>query len=610
MEDYGINIWGDNNFIIEDGVVKVNQAPYPALIDIVQEIRGAGNKGPLVMRFPHITLKQINTLYDTFNDAIKQYDYKSTFNAVFPLKVNQYPNFVLPMLEGTKELNYGLEAGSKAELLLAMAYNNNNAPITVNGFKDKEMVILGFIAKHQGHDITLTIEGLNELETIMEVKQELNLDCPSIGLRVRLHSSGDGLWAKSGGINAKFGLSSTEILEAYEILKKNTAHECLTMIHFHIGSAMQTISPLKQALKESGHIYTHLKKLGCENLKAINIGGGLSIEYSQYEITKQYSLIEFCSNVVFTLKDIAKRNGVEEPDIFTESGRFISASSAVLITPVLELFSSEYNEKHLKLKENNPEIIKELYALYKDITFNTAREYMHDALQHLESILTLFDLGYVDLEDRSNAEVLTHLIIKKAILLLGFKDYTELKKIEDKIQEKYLLNFSIFQSLPDFWGINQDFPVMPLTHLNTMPTRSATLWDITCDSDGEVSFDSKKPLYLHDIDLDIEEYFLGFFLVGAYQDTLGMKHNLFPSPTEVNVEFENQNYNITNLLPSQKILDIFEDLDYDIEDVQTRLFEKIKDTNLIEILDLLLNDNGYLKTTEIKKVKNEFTFSN
>ena len=601
MNNYGLDIWGDDNFIIQDGVVKLNTSPYPAIVDIVKDLREQGNKGPLLLRFPHITQKQISKLYTTFNDTIKEYDYNASFKALFPLKVNQMPNFLLPLLEKSKDLKYGLEAGSKAELILAMAFNNKNAPITVNGFKDKEIITLGFIAKHQGHNITLTIEGINELKTIFEVYSELNLPCPNIGLRVRLHSSGDGIWAKSGGIHSKFGLSATEILDAFDMIKKNNMIETLTMIHFHIGSSMSNISPLKKALKEAGHIYAELKQLGASNLKAINIGGGLAIEYSQFQSKKQYSLAEFCSDVVFTLKDIARKKGVEEPDIYTESGRFIAAPSSLLITPVLELFSSDYDENSLRPKEENPEIIKELYALYNEMSVKTAREYMHDSLDHLESILTLFDLGYVDLQDRSNAEVLTHLIIKKAIQLLEFKDYTELKNIEQKIQEKYLLNFSIFQSLPDFWGIEQNFPVMPLTKLNTIPTRSSTLWDITCDSDGEIPFNPKEPLYLHDVNLEKEEYFLGFFLVGAYQDILGMKHNLFTSPTEVNIDFLNDNYKLNSLIKSQKTLDIFEDLDYNIEDIKDKLFAKITNENLKTILNNYLNDNGYLKTTEIKQ---------
>ena len=596
MNNYGLDIWGDDNFIIEKDVIKLNYAQNPSLIQIVQDVRNNGNTGPLILRFPHITQKQIDKLYTTFNGAIKEYNYNSSFYAVFPLKVNQLPNYVLPMLESSKHLNYGLEAGSKAELLLAMAYNNVNAPITVNGFKDKQMITLGFIARNQGHDITLTIEGLNELETIIEVYNELKLPCPNIGLRVRLHSSGSGTWAKSGGIDSKFGLSSMEILEAFEMLNAHNLVDSLKMIHFHIGSSMDSITPLKKALKESSHIYVELKKMGANALDSINIGGGLGIEYSAYERKTQYSLKEFASDVVFTLKEIASKNGVKEPNIFTESGRFISAPSSVLITPTLELFSNEYQESNLKLKDTNPPIIEEMSLLYQDITKESAKEYMHDSLEHLESILTLFDLGYVDLIDRSNAEVLTHLIIKKAIKLKDISDDIELKRLDDKIQEKYLLNFSIFSSLPDFWGIGQEFPIMPLTHLDKKATRSANIWDITCDSDGEIPFDASKPLYLHDVDLREEEYFIGFFLVGAYQDILGMKHNLFSSPSQVNVVFNSKGeLKLENFIQSQSIVDIFEDLDYDSDDIKNRLLEKISSDELKTIIDKYILDNSYLK---------------
>ncbi len=601
MENYGIDIWGDNNFIVDGDYVKLNYGSRPALLDIVNTIRSQGNSGPLILRFPHIAQKQIDKLYNTFNQTIEEYNYGSQFYAVFPLKVNQFPNFILPMLQSSKDLHYGLEAGSKAELLLAMAYNNKNAPITVNGFKDKEMITLGFIARDQGHNITLTIEGLNELETIIEVYKELKLPCPSVGLRVRLHSYGSGTWAKSGGINSKFGLSSTELIQAYDMLKQNDLVDSIRMIHFHIGSAMNTIAPLKKALKESGHIYSELIKMGATSLDAINIGGGLAVEYSQYEKMTQYSLKEFASDVLFTLKDIAIKNNVPVPNIFTESGRFISAPSSLLVVPTLELFSSEYNEQNLRLKEVNPQIIQELYSLFRDINNENAKEYMHDSLEHLESILTLFDLGYVDLIDRSNAEVLTHLIIKKAISLKSHDQDRELKRLDDRIQEKYLLNFSIFQSLPDFWGIDQEFPIMPLHHLSKKGTRSANIWDITCDSDGEIPFNSKKPLYLHDVNLKKEDYFLGFFLVGAYQDILGMRHNLFSSPSEINVVFdENGKMELNSFLKSQSIMDIFEDLDYNPKDILDQLLDKTQNKLLQERLVQYINDNSYLKTLASK----------
>ncbi|MFA9373918.1 MAG: biosynthetic arginine decarboxylase [Poseidonibacter sp.] len=595
LDNYGIDIWGDNNFLIENGLAKVNYDCKPSLMSIVQEVREQDFKGPLLLRFPHITKKQISTLYKTFSNTIQEYNYKGSFNAVFPLKVNQLPTFIQPLIKSGEKFNYGLEAGSKAELIIAMTYNNMNAPITVNGFKDKEMVHLAFIARSKGHNITLIIEGLNELETIIEVQKQTSLPCPNIGLRVRLHSGGSGIWAKSGGINSKFGLTSTEILEAYELVEKNNMIEFLTMIHFHIGSDMNSIKPLKKALREAGHIYAELKNLGASNLNNINIGGGLAVEYSAYERSRFYSLREFASDVIFTLKDIAKQKGVEEPNIFTESGRFISAASTVLVTPVLELFSSEYELEHLKLKEINPPLIHELNELFKDITKRTAHEYMHDSIDHMESLLTLFDLGYIDLQDRSNAEILTHQIIKKAISLLEIDDFQELRKLDENIQEKYLLNFSIFQSLPDYWGIKQEFPIMPLTHLDKKPTRSASLWDITCDSDGELPFNSEKPLYLHDVNLNKEDYFLGFFNVGAYQDTLGMKHNLFSHPTEVNVVFKDGDVVLEKIIESQTIIDILEDIDYDTQDIKEKLKENLDD-NTFDILEKYLNENSYLKT--------------
>ena len=592
---YGIDIWSDGNFFIEDGVAKINHDCKPSIISIVKKIRKQGFKGPLLLRFPHITKKQIKTLYTTFNSSIKEYDYKGKFNAVFPLKVNQLPNFVHPLTCAGKKYNYGLEAGSKAELIIAMTYNNLGSPITINGFKDKEMIHLCFIAKSMGHNITIIIEGLNELEMIIEVLNESKLESPNIGLRVRLHSGGSGLWAKSGGINSKFGLTSTEILEAYELMEENDLVDYLTMIHFHIGSAMNSIKPLKKALRESGHIYAELKNLGAINLSSINIGGGLAVEYSAYERTRFYSLSEFANDVVFTLKEIAKQKGVDEPNIFTESGRFISAASTVLITPVLELFSAEYELSHLKFKDKNPPLIQELHDLFKDMTKKTAYEFMHDSIDHMESLLTLFDLGYIDLQDRSNAEILTHQIIKKAISLLQIDDYEELKKFDKNIQEKYLLNFSLFQSLPDYWGINQEFPIMPITHLDKKPTRSASLWDITCDSDGEIPFDMKKPLYLHDVNLNKEDYFLGFFNVGAYQDTLGMKHNLFSHPTEVNVVFKDGEVHLEKILESQKIIDILEDIDYDTDEIKAILNKNLAPKIYTE-LEKYLNQNSYLKT--------------
>jgi arginine decarboxylase len=610
MVDYGLNIWGNNNFIIENGKVCINKGIKPALYDIVEEIRKEGVRGPVLLRFPHLIKKQIDLIYNNFKKAKVEFKYKGDFNAVYPLKVNQYPGFVKNLVEIGKPYGYGLEAGSKAELLLAMSYNNDNAPITVNGFKDKELINIGFIAAEMGHNITLTIEGLNELESIIETANERFAPKPNIGLRIRLHSSGIGIWAKSGGINSKFGLTSTELIKAVKLLKEADLLDYFTMIHFHIGSQITDINPLKKALREAGNIYAELRKMGAKNLKAINLGGGLAIEYSQYKDTtsRNYTLAEYANDVVFLLKTIANQKKEIEPDIFIESGRYIAASHAVLVAPVLELFSQEYTENTLFLKEKNPPLIAELYDLYKSIKPSNALEYLHDSIDHMESLLTLFDLGYIDLQDRSNTEVLVNLIIKKAIRMLGDKHYSEILDIQERVQERYLVNFSMFQSLPDYWGINQTFPVMPLDRLDEPPNRSASLWDITCDSDGEISFNLDNPLFLHDVDVNERNYFLGFFLVGAYQEVLGMKHNLFTHPTEAIIRIDDKElkgYRIEDLLESQCIQDILEDLDYDVREIQDNLNERIENSPLINEKErkhilgeiyLFLNDNGYLKT--------------
>ena len=609
MVDYGINYWANDDFIIEDGKVKVNFCNKPALIDIVKQVREEGYRGPLLVRFPHLIKKQVEKIFSHFENSIKEYHYKGKFKAVFPIKVNHFPNFILPLMEQTQNRCYGLEAGSKSELIVAMAYTNENAPITVNGFKDKEMISLGFIAAKMGHDITLTIEGLNELETIIEVSKSMGKPYPNIGLRIRLHSTGVGIWAKSGGINSKFGLTATELVEAIYLLKKNKLLDKFTMIHFHIGSQISDIAPLKKALREAGNIYAELRKMGAKNLNNVNIGGGLAVEYTQHEAhqNRNYTLGEFSGNVIFTLKEIAKNKKEPEPNIFIESGRYVSANHAVLISPVLELFSQEYDEKALHLKEKNPPLVEELLDLYNTIDERSAIEYLHDSLEHMESLLTLFDLGYIDLQDRSNTEVLVHLIIKKVIKILKHKNHSDIIRIQEQVQERYLLNCSFFQSLPDYWGLKQNFPVIPLDRLNKRPTRSASLWDITCDSDGEIAFDKNYPLFLHDIDVNSEEYFLGFFLVGAYQEVLGMRHNLFTHPTELSVVFnqEEGSFEIENLLEAQTILDVLDDLDFDTKEIERRLKQKLDESEEIpqdekkEVLGqlyVMLSENGYLRT--------------
>jgi arginine decarboxylase len=371
---------------------------------------------------------------------------------------------------------------------------------------------------------------------------------------------------------------------------------------------MSDISPLKRALREAGNIYAELKKMGADALNSINIGGGLAVEYSQHknESAKNYSIEEFANDVVFLLREVSNSKSVEHPNIYTESGRFIVASHAVLIAPVLELFTQDYQMQHIKFKEINPPLLEELKELYDLLTPKNAMEYLHDALDHIESLLTLFDLGYIDLQDRSNAEILAHNIVKKALYICQESPTQEIKKLQERLQERYLINSSIFQSLPDYWGLGQSFPVMPLDRLDKKAIRPASLWDITCDSDGEIGFDPKKPLYLHDVDLDNEEYFLGFFNVGAYQETLGMNHNLFSHPSECSVEITEDGFKLYNIEDSISVMDILDDMGYNARELLIKLKTNLLQSDFIteeekndtlQKLENYMYQNGYLRTT-------------
>ncbi len=609
QQPYGLEIWGDQNFLIRDGKAHINYKSSPALLDIANHIRSEGIRGPVILRFPHLITKQIDTLYSHFNRAIDENSYRGVFKAVYPLKVNQYPEVVRAIVDAGKPYRYGLEAGSKAELILAMAYTPIGSPVTVNGFKDEEMITMGFLAAQMGHSITLTIEGIGELESIIEVAEKTPYRVPNIGIRIRLHSGGSGIWAKSGGMQAKFGLTSTELLEAFDLLIKHRLLSRFTMLHFHIGSQMEEIAPLKRALREAGNIYAELKRMGADALRAINIGGGLSVEYAQHPAkrVRNYSLKEFANDVVFLLGEIMKTKGVEHPNIVTESGRFITASHAVLVAPVLELFSHDYQERSLKLKSENPPLIEELRSLNDLLTSGNSIEFLHDALDHLESLLKLFELGYIDLQDRSNAEILVHTIIKKALYLKKNNQLPEVERLQERLQERYLVNSSFFQSMPDYWGLGQQFPVMPLDRLDQSAIRAASLWDITCDSDGEIGFNPGAPLYLHDVDLDTEEYFLGFFNIGAYQETLGMHHNLFSHPSEATVEIDDDGFCCNNMDEAEDILEILDNLEYDPDAVLNQLESRIAESEFItseenrdtlSTLKRYLAQNGYLRTTK------------
>jgi len=616
QDEYGLKYWSQDNFIVENGVVKINRGGKPSLLEIVEKAKEKGIDSPVLIRLPHLINKQMEKLYSTFQETIKKENYQGGFQAVFPLKVNQYSGFLNEFIKFAPKYNYGVEAGSKAELLLAIAINSHKAPITVNGFKDSEMIELGFLATQIGHNVTLIIESLNELKDIIKISQKF-AKMPNIGIRIRLYSYGSGTWAKSGGIDSKFGLTATELIQAIVLLKKDKFIENFKMLHFHIGSQINSIYTVQKALREVGQIYTELKKLGADNLNKVNIGGGLGVDYSQHQNQKNrnYTTEEFISTIVKLIKEITDEKGIQNPIIYTEFGRFISANHSVLVTSVLELFSQDYCEKHLIFKEKNPKIVKVLKKIYKKIDRQLGHygniELLHETTEHLDSIETLFELGYLDLQDRANIEILGNLIIKKILLTIDKKDIVGYDSLLHKIEERYLINLSIFQSMPDFWGLNQNFPIMPIHHLDKKAVRPASLWDITCDSDGEIDFDEKNPLFLHDIDLKKRPYYLGFFLLGAYQDILGMKHNLFEKPNEIIVDIDSDGFTIRDEVKTQTISNILNSVGFSPENIYNKFKNQIDNLSILNsqeknvIFKNISNyfDKGnYLKTDEKQKL--------
>jgi len=584
-DEYGLKYWSQDNFIVDSGVVKINRGLKPSILEIVERAKKNGLNSPILLRFPHLIDMQMDKLYSTFKDIMKKESYSGSFQAVFPLKVNQYSGFLNEFIRYAPQYNYGVEAGSKAEFLLAIAINTHKSPITVNGFKDKEMIELGFLATQLGHNVTLIIESLNELKDIIEASQKFS-QMPNIGIRIRLYSYGSGTWAKSGGIDSKFGLTATELIQALLLLKKEKFIIYFKMLHFHIGSQINSIYTVQKALREVGQIYTELKKLGADNLNKINIGGGLGVDYSQHKDSKNrnYTTEEFVSTIVKLIKEVTDEKGIPNPIIYTEFGRFISANHSVLVTSVLELFSQDYCEKHLTFKDKNPKIVKVLKKIFKKIDKRLGQngiiELLHETTEHLDSIETLFELGYLDLQDRANIEILGNMIIKKILTIIDKKDIAEYDSLLHKIEERYLINLSIFQSMPDFWGLNQNFPIMPIHHLDKKAVRPASLWDITCDSDGEIEFNEKSPLFLHDIDLKKKPYYLGFFLLGAYQDILGMKHNLFEKPNEIIVDISETDFQIRDAVKSKSISNILDSVGFSKKSIFDKFQNQVSQLNL------------------------------
>jgi arginine decarboxylase len=551
---YNMDNWGADLFSINK---KGNICVHPSssskqsidLRALVDDLIKRKIKPPILLRFMDVLQGRIASINRVFRSAIQENDYPAKYQTFYPIKVNQQRQVVEAIANFGKRYNIGLEVGSKPELVAAISISTGNGlPIICNGYKDSEYIETVLYATKIGYDITLVVEKLFELEKIIELSEKTDIK-PKLGLRVKLSSKGTGKWATSGGEDAKFGLRMSEIIAAIRMLEEHTMLDCVKLLHFHIGSQITKIDKIKTALIEGTRIYAEMRKLGV-GIEFLDIGGGLGVDYdgskSSYFSSVNYTLEEYANDVIYQIKNICDEAGVVCPNIISESGRATVAHYSVLITNVLNTNTQNLMpdfEEILTQAENLAPTVKKLMDIYKSLDRYSLREDYHDTLQLINEAVSLFNLGYLTLNDRAIAEWLYSKIIRKINSIVEkIKPIPEeMQNFQLALRQTYFANFSLFQSIPDYWAIDQLFPIMPLQRLNQKPDVMASIADITCDSDGEItSFVGEngrtKFLPLHRIRKE-EDYFIGFFLIGAYQEILGDMHNLFGDTNAVHITF-------------------------------------------------------------------------
>ena len=575
-ELYNIHGWGLDYFSInEKGHITVNPKKGNAQVDLkelMDELMLRDVEVPVLLRFPDILDNRIEKISNCFKIAAEEYNYKAQNFIIYPIKVNQMRQVVEEIVGHGKKFNIGLEAGSKPELHAVLAINTSNDSLIIcNGYKDEDYIQLALLAQKMGKRIFLVVEKLNELKLIAELAKKMKIR-PNIGIRIKLASSGSGKWEESGGDVSKFGLSSSELLEALDFLEKNKMEECLKLIHFHIGSQVTKIRKIKNALREASQFYVQLRNLGYA-VEFVDIGGGLGVDYdgtrsSGRESSMNYSIQEYVNDSISSLVDACIKNDIPQPNIITESGRSLTAHHSVLVFQVLETTTlPEWDEKE-ELPENANEMVKELYKLWDEMNQPRLIETWHDAQQIREESLDLFSLGMLDLVTRAQVEKLYWSIAREVYqMALNMKHAPEeLRKISKMLPDKYFCNFSLFQSLPDSWAIDQVFPIVPISRLDEKPDRTATIQDITCDSDGKIDNFINMRNYSYHLPVHSlnkkEAYYIGVFLVGAYQEILGDLHNLFGDTNAVHISVNKDNYQIEQVIDGETVADVLEYVQY------------------------------------------------
>jgi arginine decarboxylase len=572
-ELYNINGWGRKYFSINDkGHVEVTPREGYTSVDlkeVMDELQVRDVTSPVLLRFPDILDNRIEKISNCFKQAAKEYDYQAQNYMIYPIKVNQMRQVVEEIVTFGKKFNIGLEAGSKPELHAVLATNiAENALIICNGYKDENYVELALLAQKMGRRIYLVVEKLNELRLIADIARRLKIE-PNIGIRIKLSSTGAGKWEESGGDQSKFGLNSSELLEALDFLEKRDLKHCLKLIHFHIGSQITKIRRIKNALREATQFYVQLSKMGF-SVEYIDIGGGLGVDYdgtrsSSSESSMNYSIQEYANDAVSALVDACTKNNLPQPNVITESGRSLSAHHSVLIFEVLETTSLPMWKDNEEIGENDHELARELYQIWDKLSQPRLFESWHDALQIREEALDLFSLGLLDLRTRAQIEKLFWSIAREVGEIASSLKHApeELRKIAKMLPDKYFCNFSLFQSLPDSWAIDQVFPIIPISRLDEKPNRTCTIQDITCDSDGKIAnfisnHGTATSLPVHAVKQG-ETYYLAVFLVGAYQEILGDMHNLFGDTNAVHISVYKDRYEIDQVIDGETVAEV---LDY------------------------------------------------
>lgn len=578
-ELYNIKGWGRQYFTInERGHVAVNPKEGYASVDlkeVMDELQLRDITAPVLLRFPDILDNRVEKISNCFKRAAQEYNYKAQNFIVYPIKVNQMRQVVEEIVSHGKKFNIGLEAGSKPELHAVLATNiADDALIICNGYKDATYIELALLAQKMGRRIYLVVEKMNELKLIADISRRIKIR-PNIGIRIKLSSTGAGKWEDSGGDSSKFGLNSSELLEALDYLERRDIKDCLKLIHFHIGSQITKIRFIKNALREAMQFYVQLSKSGFD-IDFVDIGGGLGVDYdgtrnSASESSMNYAIQEYANDAVYSLVDACEKNDIKHPNIITESGRSLTAHHSVLVFEVLETTTLPQWKDNEEISDNEHELVRELYDIWDKLSPQPRLfESWHDALQIREEALDLFSLGLIDLRTRAMVEKLFWSIAREVGDIAQTMKHApeELRKVSRMLPDKYFCNFSLFQSLPDHWAIDQLFPVMPLSRLDEKPSRMATLQDMTCDSDGKIAHfisvqgGSADYLMLHSLKQG-EPYYLGVFLAGAYQEILGDMHNLFGDTNAVHISVYKDRYEIDKIIDGETVAEVLDYVQFD-----------------------------------------------